>query len=200
MSTPNPHDFNPYAAPTAEPSFAPDRSLGEQAMGSYYAMSVTKLWIMSILTFNLYNLVFFYRHWRHLRDHQHQSLSPFWRTVFAPLMYFGLNSEVSETARFRGVPVPALLGAAPILYFMIAAADRVLNHLVDETSFWVDLATFLIVPVSTYALTLTQTAANRILEHEGYAGVTNRGATAGSLIVGTLGALLWAVIAVSYLE
>ncbi len=191
MNTPNTNPYNPYAAPTADANFAPGPQVGEQAIGSYYAMSVTKLWIMSVLTFGLYNLAFFYRHFRHLRDHQQQDVSPFWRTVFSPFMYFGLNSQISSAAQFKQVHVPAMLGAAPALYLGANAIGRVLDRMSDETAVGATLLSFALVPVATYALTTTQTAVNRILEKEGYSGPVNSGATAGSIVLGILTALLW---------
>lgn len=191
MNTPNTNDFNPYAAPTADTNFTPGPQVGEQAIGSYYAMSITKLWIMSVLTFGLYNLAFFYRHWRHLRDHHQQDVSPFWRTFFSPFMYFGLNSQVTGAAQFREVPAPAMLAAAPALYFAANAVGRVLDRFSDDASVGMTLLTFALVPLATYALTVTQSAVNRILEKEGYSGVINSGTTAGSIVVGILGGLLW---------
>lgn len=192
MNTPNHDGYNPYAAPVADTGFGPGPELGEQAVGSYYAMSVTKLWIMSVLTFGLYNLAFFYRHWLHLRDHAQQDVSPFWRTFFAPLMYFGLNSQVSDAARFGQVRTPALLSSAAILYFAATAVGRILDRMFDETDVAATLLTFALAPIATYAITMTQTAANRILEKEGYSGPVNSGVTAGSIIFGLLGGLLWA--------
>jgi len=191
MNTPNTNEFNPYAAPSADTNFAPGPQVGAQSVGSYYAMSVAKLWIMSIVTFGLYNIVFFYRHFRHLRDHQQQDVSPFWRAVFSPFMYFGLNSQVSDAVRFSQVPVPALLGVAPWLYLAANAVGRVLDRMSDEGSAGATLLTFALVPVATYAITTTQTAANGILEREGYNGPVNSGATAGSIVMGILCGLMW---------
>lgn len=194
MNTQNTNDFNPYAAPAADTNFAPGPQFGAQAMGSYYGMSVTKLWVMSILTFGLYNLAFFYRHWRHLRDYEQQDVSPFWRTVFSPFMYFGLNSQVNDASQFREVPVPSMLGAAPIIYFAANVVGRVLDRISGENIDAAALLSFALIPIGTYALTLTQSVVNRMLQKEGYSGVINSGATAGSIVLGILGGLLWAFI------
>lgn len=200
MNTPHSNSHNPYAAPVAENQFAPGPPVSEQAIGSYYAMSVTKLWIMSVLTFGLYNLVFFYRHWRHQRDEHGHSVSPFWRAVFSPFMYFGLNQQISEAARFAAVPVSTLLGSAPFVYFVANALGRVLDRVYEESTVGVDLLTYALIPVGTYALALTQSAVNRILEKEGYVGPSNSGVTAGSIIFGALGAVLWAGAALGLSE
>lgn len=191
MDNPNQNAFNPYAAPAAESGIASQGQTADQQVGSYYAMSVTKLWIMSVLSFGIYNLAFFFRHWRHLRDHQQQDVSPFWRTVFAPFMYFGLNSQVGDDARFKQISAPPTLGIAAGLYFGAGAAGRLVNRVADETATWTLLVTALVIPIGAYALTVTQTAMNRILAAEGYRGPVNEGATAGSIIVGILGGVLW---------
>ena len=140
MTAPNTPGFNPYAAPSVDSGFAPGPQLGH-VVGSHYALSVTKLWVMSILSFGLYNLAFFYRHWAHLRDHHQQDVSPFWRAVFSPFTYFGFNSQVSDTANFRQVPLPAMMSAAPIVFFMASAIGRVLDRTADVTNLWASVAT-----------------------------------------------------------
>lgn len=197
MNNPNTSDINSYAAPVADTRFGA-APLSEQTVGSYYAMSVTKLWIMSILTFGLYDLAFFYRHWRHLRDHHGRPLSPFWRTIFSSFMYFGLNAQVSEVARLYQVSVSSILGIAPFLYFGVHVVSRMSESSFAEASAAFDVLAFVVVPFGTYSLTLTQSAVNRILEKERYTGAVNSKATVGSVIAGVIGALLWCLVLLSF--
>ncbi|MGH1340838.1 MAG: hypothetical protein ACRBN8_04770 [Nannocystales bacterium] len=193
MNTPNTEAFNPYAAPTADTHLPPGASLGEEEVGSYYAMGVAKLWIMSVLSFGLYNFAFFYRHFRHLRDHKQQDVSPFWRAFFSPFMYFGLNTQVKAAAEFAEVRTPALLGAAPIVYFVANLVSRAVDRMPDS-GMELTLASFALVPVMTSALAATQTAANRVLQKEGYRGPVNDGPTTGSIVLGILSGLMWVTI------
>lgn len=190
MNTPNTDSFNPYAAPTADTSFTPDARVGQSEAGSYYAMSVTKLWVMTVLTMGLYNVVFFYNHWKHLRDHHAQDVSPIGRAIFGAFTYFGLNSQIGDAARFRNIPTVGIFGAAPILFFASSAAGRVLDRVAGD-ELWVVLLNFVLVPIFAYCLASTQTTVNNLLRDEGYAGPVNDGATAGAVIFGVLGALVW---------
>ena len=194
MDNPNDNAFNFYAAPAADAPFTPGAHADGQPVGSFYAMSVTKLWIVSVLSFGLYNLLFFYRHWRHLRDHGQQDVSPFWRTVFSPFMYFGLNTQVADAARFKQVPVPSTLGAAAGLYFAANVVGRFVDRIADDGGAWAAVVGLLVIPIATYALTVTQTAMNRVLATEDSRGPVNEGATVGSVIISILGGLLWFVV------
>lgn len=58
---------------------------GQQPM--YHAVSNAKLVVLSLCTFGLYPLVWFYRNWKLEKQRTGEDLSPFWRTFFT-LFYF----------------------------------------------------------------------------------------------------------------
>lgn len=86
-------------------SAAPNQSLDEEELADvhagqmpFYALDISKFVILSLCTFGLYDLFWFYRNWRHVQTQLNRSLSPFWRAFFAPLWSFSLFREVREYA------------------------------------------------------------------------------------------------------
>lgn len=60
-----------------------------QATGEQYsnAQAPWRLIILSILTFGIYEIYWFYRNWKHLKKHKDLDISPGWRTIglFVPI-------------------------------------------------------------------------------------------------------------------
>lgn len=56
----------------------------------YAPVRVDKFVLMSLATFGLYAMVWFYRNWRFVRDDLGESVLPWARTLFAPIFYFSL--------------------------------------------------------------------------------------------------------------
>lgn len=79
---------------------APERIQGPV----YFPVSTTKLFLLSVTTFGLYELFWFYKYWSFEKARTKEKISPFWRTFFAPLFAFSLFGRVSElsgTAPFK---------------------------------------------------------------------------------------------------
>src|SRR5688572_18941040 len=86
---------NPYAPPRADAidDVAPD------ATGTptpFFAVTTTKLVVMSILTFSFYEIYWFYKNWKIIRDRTGQRISPFWRAVFQILFCYPLFKHVRD--------------------------------------------------------------------------------------------------------
>ncbi len=81
----------------------------------FFGVSLTKLVVMSVCTFGLYQLYWCYKQWQAERKQSHEDLSPFWRAFFAPLWGFSLFDRIRSAAEFRRVEVtwsPNWLGFA----------------------------------------------------------------------------------------
>jgi hypothetical protein len=68
-----------------------------------FAVSITKLAMMSICTFGFYELYWTYKQWEAERDREREALSPVWRTIFAPLWAFSLFPRVQALATRHGI-------------------------------------------------------------------------------------------------
>ncbi len=83
------------------------------------AIAIWKFILLSVVTFGLYELYWFYKTWKFLKERNNLNISPFWRTVFSPL-YAGSNAEhvlnLSKTVNYQGSYSPIIIG---LTYFGI---------------------------------------------------------------------------------
>lgn len=60
----------------------------------FYLMSPTKLLIMNVITFGLYQWYWWYRQWRAVRVSENSKIIPILRTIFAVFFVYGLTRRV----------------------------------------------------------------------------------------------------------
>jgi hypothetical protein len=70
----------------------------------FFPVGILKFLVMSVVTFGIYQVKWIYLNWRYERDRTGDSLSPFWRTCFAPLFLHSLFHRVRRAAGQVGVP------------------------------------------------------------------------------------------------
>lgn len=85
-----------------ESSTTASHSSATQAPLGFYAVSSTRMVVMTITTFGLYHLVWFYRNWDQVKAKERVKISPFWRAFFSPLFYSDLANRVLKTAKASG--------------------------------------------------------------------------------------------------
>lgn len=71
----------------------------------YYPVTAAKFVVMSILTLGLYDVYWFYRNWRYVKDRYRLAISPFWRAVFVLIFCYELLKRVRDDAQSAGVSV-----------------------------------------------------------------------------------------------
>jgi hypothetical protein len=72
-----------------------------------FPVSLLKLTVMSICTFGLYELYWFYENWKLIKQRQRSNIVPFWRAFFAPFFCYQCFDEIREEARKLGLtPLP----------------------------------------------------------------------------------------------
>jgi hypothetical protein len=89
-----------------------------------HPMGLGKLAALSLCTFNLYQLVWFYRNWRLLRDEGGERVTPWLRALFAGFTSFALFDDVESLGRRNRVPIhwsPIPMG---IGYLLLTASWR----------------------------------------------------------------------------
>jgi len=91
---------NPYSPPTAELVLPADSRPESQA--PFFAVSPLKLVVMSIFTFGLYELYWFYKNWQYLKLREKENISPFWRAFFGIFFCYSLFSEIREWQKELG--------------------------------------------------------------------------------------------------
>jgi len=109
---------NPYAPPTskvADPVVT---------TGAYFTVGALKLSLMALTTFGLYELYWFYRNWKIIRQRDQSPISPFWRAFFAPLWTFSLGMRFKAHAKERNISIGLPVAAIGILYLLLSALWR----------------------------------------------------------------------------
>ncbi len=103
--------INPYAPPTAIVADVPPPETST-SQPPFFAVSVLKLIVLSILTLGIYELYWFYKNWQLIKARERTNISPAPRAVFAIFYCYQCF------ARIRDFDTPALaksrLAAAPL--------------------------------------------------------------------------------------
>ncbi|MFQ5578951.1 MAG: hypothetical protein ACE5G8_18390 [Anaerolineae bacterium] len=90
----------------------------------YFPVSKLKLVVMSLCSFGLYEVYWFYQNWKLIRDQTGRKLSPFWRAVFAPVSAYWFFKSVQESASRRQIATGINPGWLAVAYFALTAAWR----------------------------------------------------------------------------
>src|SRR5712692_478302 len=118
----------------------------------FFPVATHKFVAMSICSFGLYELYWFYQNWKAIRN-TGRNISPFWRTFFAPFCAYSLFTDIRARALAEQMPAAWSAGLLAVGYF----ATQMLWRLPDP--WWlISIATF--VPMLP-----AQQAAQRINRH-----------------------------------
>jgi len=141
---------NPYAPPTANVA---DVQPDNDARLAHFAVSTTKLVVMSICTLSFYLIYWFYKHWKVIKDREGSDIIPMMRAIFAVFFVYSLFTNIRDEANRLGVKSVANVGVAAIGWILIT--------LIGNSTEWFGYVSLLsvvfVVPV--------QACANRINEH-----------------------------------
>ena len=137
---------NPYAPPIAV--VADITPLEVAAVEPpFFAVSVTKLTLMTVCTFNLYEVYWFYKTWQRIAERERASLWPLGRAIFAVFYCYPCFARIRdhESAGELG----SRLYALPLAIGFIATS--VTWRLPDPWD-WISLSSFLfMLPIQSYA-------------------------------------------------
>lgn len=115
---------NPYAPPTAAVA-DPVLEAGAADEAPYFSVTPLKLVVMSIATFGLYELFWFYCQWRKIRDRDHLAIRPFWRAFFAYFFCYQCFRDIRDHAvTDGGQPARFPAGACAIGWIVLTLAGR----------------------------------------------------------------------------
>ncbi len=64
----------------------------------YFPVSTTKLVVMSLCTFGLYEVYWFYKNWCLIKQRDSSEIKPFWRTLFALIFCHACFKDIQTTA------------------------------------------------------------------------------------------------------
>jgi hypothetical protein len=87
-----------YRAPAAPVEIKPAAEAGLDGRPIYFSVSILKLTVMSLSTFGLYEVYWFYQQWKQVRDRNGWQIRPVWRAIFAILFCHQLFKQLRRTA------------------------------------------------------------------------------------------------------
>ena len=93
-------------------------------MNRYYRVGTRKLAILSLCTFGLYSLVWFFCQWVAYRDATKEDISPGWRAIFSGITSYSLFNHVRNDLVADGDTVTFSPGLFAVAYFALSAAWR----------------------------------------------------------------------------
>ncbi len=153
--------------------------------------SVTKLILLSIVTFGIYHLYWFYKNWRFIKQHDKKDISPGWRTLgsIIPIINIWLIYDqfksVIELAKKKNIEVNWSAGLLTFLYIFIGVI-----FLFGPQEFFIEI---LLIPIITLPLIPIQNYLNKFLEMTERKSVKTK-FTTGEIILTIVLIILWILI------
>jgi hypothetical protein len=193
QDTTEPRHDNLYAPPIAR---IVDPQEADSIPTPFYVVSTTKVAVLTIATFGLYELYWFWRHWKLHRIDGKLDIWPVPRAVFSIFFAHALNREIDHRIIRNGERHRWSPGMWATLYVVTAIANRMASRLPEEVfsaelSLLVTLASVL---AATAALFHAQRAANIACGDP--QALSNNRFTAANWVWIVLGGLLWLLIGV----
>jgi len=114
---------NPYQSPAAE-IIDPGKTTENQL---YYVVSVTKMLVLAIITFNLYLVYWFYRHWKAQEPYVDGRIYPVMRGLFSIFFTVSLFQRISEDLDRRNLEKSWRSGGLAAAYIVLSVISNVLE-------------------------------------------------------------------------
>lgn len=150
---------------------------------TYFAVSVSKLLIMSIFTLSLYELYWFYRNWKLIKERESLNIMPVARAIFAVFFCYDLFKRIRTSATSLG------LGGASLQSGLLATGWIVLI-LLQRLPGPFGLVTFF----GVLFLLPVQKAVNQINDRELPSLDPNDRFTTGNVVAIVIGCMLWVLV------
>ena len=133
---------------------------------------------MSICTFGLYELYWFYKNWVLIKARTEQDIMPFWRAFFAPLWAYSCFKHIKNSAIGNNVPESLSIGLLAIVYFVLQA----LPNLPDPYWLVSFLSFTLLIPANSVALNINNHLISDFKNNETFSGWNWGGLVLGGLL------------------
>lgn len=178
---------NLYAPPRSEP---PPRAPDLEEVPPFYIVAPRKFWILLLSTAGLYQLYWFYRHWKAQKAVTGERMWPIMRSLFVIFFTHSLFSRIDAANASAKRP----LSLVATLFVVLTLADTMVSRLAQQDigSPWTDLLELLLIPVLGFLLGKAQNQAN--LACGDPEGSFNDDLSAANAVWIVLGLLLWCLI------
>ena len=158
----NKENTNPY-----EPPKSSVRTDNATMLSPYFfTTSTLKLSLMSICTFGIYELYWFYKNWVLIKKRTRQNIMPFWRAFFAPIWAYSCFKHIKTSAGENNVQESLSIGLLAVVYFILQALWRL------PDPFWLIsfLSFALIIPANSVALNINNNLISDFKNNEEFSG------------------------------
>ncbi len=118
MTAADQNPSNPYQPPAAEVELEGTASSGAPTL---FAVGPLNLIVLSLATFNLYQIWWLYKNWSHIKASTGLQMWPFWRAFFGPLWFFSLVARIRDRAEAEGLGPTLSPGLLGVLYLALSA-------------------------------------------------------------------------------
>ncbi|OGG44153.1 hypothetical protein A2841_00405 [Candidatus Kaiserbacteria bacterium RIFCSPHIGHO2_01_FULL_48_10] len=113
---------------------------------------------MSVATFGIYDIYWFYKNFRAIKEADKSTILPFWRAIFVIIFCYGLFCRITASAIQRGFDKKISAGSLAVLYIVFNFIGQVSSR-GDDGNFIFDIL-FLISFLSIFPLIEIQKAIN----------------------------------------
>lgn len=167
-------NVNPYEPPASSVEASAETSTAAY----FFSTSTFKLAVMSICTFGIYELYWFYKNWVLIKERTGQKIMPSWRAFFAPLWAYSCFKNIKNAANENSVPETLPIGLLAIVYFVLQALWRLPDPywLVSFFSF------LLLIPANSVALSINEKLMSGFTNNEKFSGWNWVGVVLGGLL------------------
>jgi hypothetical protein len=90
----------------------------------FFPVSPVKLVVMSTVTFGIYELYWFYKNWKLIKQRTESDIMPFWRAFFGVIFCYSCFKEVKEIATSREVSFPSSPGILAVVWILLTLSWR----------------------------------------------------------------------------
>lgn len=204
-------DDNIYRPPQADMEAPAPQALGKPATSApFFQTSPLKVAVLSIATFGLYRLVWFYRQWARRQKHG-DDVSPLGRTIFIVFFVYGLfqdvngeidrwDLEAAQRAPSASPPVPGSpiahlqAGLLALLFIGLSVGGYLVGRLEGARALALGSTMLSCVP-----LAVVQKKINELNASLGFDPSEGTAFTAGSIAAVIIGALCWIPVVIGLL-
>jgi len=103
----------------------------ETAESRYFYVTPLRLALFSVLTYGIYEIYFFYRNWKLLRDQRRLKISPFWRAWFGIFFIYDLLKRIFESAKNKGYVTAYSAGSLAAGWIVLVIIGSISNRIPD---------------------------------------------------------------------
>jgi hypothetical protein len=148
---------NPYAPPA---SAVAEPLTDVEAGNEFFVTGATKMVLLNVATFGLYELFWFYMHWARIRRARHQECWPAARAVFAIFYTHKLVGEIDRRLRHDGKRHAWSPVATATTYVVVSIVSYIASNMPEGVSMAANFLPLVLMVPSTWCLVNIQRAAN----------------------------------------